>query len=839
MITCTACGFDAVDQHYGIGFDPDVTEYSPFPRVNKLRRDCFEQQCYLDSQRVLLYTEAYKKYEAYPLVIKCSRALENCLLNFELHYYEDELFFGDLGGGNHVGQVYQEFSFNWMCDELKHKPLYEREFSKVLYDDKVRDEILSCEDYWKGKTIAEGIEARMDYDAKKGSNMGKIVYFMNLYQYFGIGHTTPDMPNLMKLGFGGIKKQVEKQLAKDDITTAEGLAKHDFHTGQLIVLNAASEYCRRYAAYGKAIAGKPEYAKNSSEILRMSENCAWIAENPPRDIWEALQLYHMVHQIILIESNGHSVSFGRVDQYLYPFYEEDMKKGTFTKAFIQELLEVHWLKSQTMLKIRDGQTGMANRGGDRGWGGTAIVLGGMDKDGKDVTNDLTFMFLDALIHLRTPSPWPMVRMHKGTPHELKIKLAEVIRTGIGHPKLFNDDTAIDACLRKGATLEEARDYSIVGCVELEIPGYEYGWHDSVYFSIAKVMELSLNNGQCCNCSERCPLYKGCAGAGRQLGIRTGSLKDFQTFEELKEAYLKQLHYWADLMVESVEIMDMVHQERKALPFLSSFINDCTEKGLDISRGGARYNGNGPQCNGLGTAADSLTALKQIVFDEKKATGEEFLNAIKNNWNGYETLYALVNSQKVHHYGNDDDYADEIAQFLFNSYCAEIEGRSNARGGKYDPGVYTVTSNVLFGMILGATPDGRKAMEPLSDNLGPVHTLGGSHDYCGPTALANSLGKLDHARATNGTLVNMKFSAETVSGDAGRENFINFIDSYMEKKPMHIQVMITDPHTLRDAQKTPEKYTDLLVRVSGTSAFFVQLGENLQNDLINRTEHSFE
>ena len=837
----SCCGITPFDKTWGTGYEPGCTDFSPIPRTNKLRKDSFEQPNRLDSQRILLYTEAFKKYESYPLVIKEARALENCLLNFELHYYDDELFLGDLGGGNHNAQVYQEFSNKWMFDELKHSPLYEREVFAVDYDDKIRDEILSCEEYWSGKAIADEIESRLTWDEKKASNMGKLLFFLNLYHYSGIGHCCPDFKMIINAGLGGLKQQVLDAMAQDDRTSGEGIQRYEFHQAQLIVLDALCSYIGRYARYAQEVAETKTDERLKGELLRMSANCEHLAGGGvPRDMWETLQLMHFAHQLVLIESQGHSISFGRIDQYLNPVYLNDMKNGTFTKEFIQELMEAFWLKSQTMLKIRDKQTGTANNGGNRGWGGTSLTFGGMDRQGNDATNDLTFMWLDCVAHCRTASPWPALRWHKGTPHELKVKAAELIKLGTGHSKLYNDEPAIEACMKKGVPLEDARDYAVVGCVEINIPGQEYGWHDSAYFSLPKVLELALNDGRCTNCSERCPLYAKCGGAGSQLGIRTGSLKDFTSFEQLKEAYVKQLDYWLNILVSCCEVMDLCHQERKALPWLSTCMNDCTKRGLDISKGGARYNGQGPQGNGLGTVTDSLCAIKQLVFDEKRFTGEDFLRAMKENWGpGNEVLYAVVNSEKTHHYGNDDDYADEIAKFVFDSYCENLAGRKSNRNGQYNPGVYSVSSNVPFGLVLGATPDGRKAMEAISDNLGPVHTAVSTHDCKGPTALANSIGKIDHTKATNGTLVNVKFTTEAVSGETGRDNLIDYLDAYMAQDPLHIQVMVADGRVLRDAQAHPENYRDMLVRVSGYSAFFVDLGVNLQNDLINRTELSFE
>lgn len=839
----SCCGVEPIEKSYGVGYKKHdgTSAFSPYERVNRLVDKSHDMRVSTNSQRPLLFTKAFKKYEACPIVIKKARAVENCLLNFEMFYNKNELFLGDIGGNNYTAVVYTEYAFDWVINELRNFPLYERTIEPIHYDEKTRDDILGVESYWRGKTVKECGVALLSEDALKGSHIGgKNIYSITCCAEGGVGHTTPDYEKLLKLGLGGIKQHVRECMAKDDITTAEGIKANQFHQAQLIVLEAASQRTRMYAKFAGEQAEKPEYAEYRNDLLRMKANCEHVAENPPRDMWEALQLINMAYMVFLIESSGHAISLGRMDQYLLPIYKADMEKGTFTKDFIQELIEVFSIKNEVLCKKIHSRSLMEmNRAGFAGWIGTSLVLGGIDKDGNDATNDLTFMFLDCIAHTRIPNPWPTVRMHKGTPNELKIKVAEVLRIGTGHPKLFNDETAMKAVIRKGIPESEAWNYINIGCVEPDIPGYEYGWHDSAYFNMAKVFELALNNGRCLLCNEKCHRYSRCAGAGNVLGLDTGSIKDYKSIDEVKDAFSKQLAYWIDRMVTTVEAFDIAHQQHDALPWLSCFINDCTEKGVDVTCGGARYNFTGPEGMGLGTVADSLSVLKQLVFEEKKFTGEQFSDALKKNWKGYEALYALVNSDKVHHYGNDDDYADEFAQFVFNEFCSMLENRKNSRGGKYTAGIYTAAANVPFGFTVGATPDGRKAMEPVSDNLGPVHTSAGSHDRLGPTALAKSIAKIDHSRATNGTLINMKFSPETVSGDAGRQNFIDFIDTYFEAKPMHIQIMITDKETLIDAQNHPENYQDLLVRVSGYSAYFTNLGRNLQNDLIGRTEQSFE
>jgi formate C-acetyltransferase len=563
-----------------------------------------------------------------------------------------------------------------------------------------------------------------------------------------------------------------------------------------------------------------------------------VAENPPRTFREALQLCFIATTIILIESNGHSVSYGRFDQYMYPFYENDIESGIETKESIQELLEIGlFIKDIWWTKLRDRLTVIANSG--RGMGGDSLTVGGVDTEGNDATNDLSYMILDAQVHTRSGVPWVAVRLHENSPREFKVKAFNVIRVGTGQPKLYNDQAAIPAMIRGGRTEADARNYHIVGCVEMDAGGKEYGWHDSAYFSIAKILELAVNDGRCMGCGAHCPRWDTCGGAGKRLGPQTGSLADFTFFDQVKQSYDSQMKYWCDQMIAGTEIMDLTHQELKPLPFLSTLMDDCTRRGIDVSAGGAVYNFTGPQAVGVGTVADGLSTIKQLVFDEKRVTGKELLGACEKNWVGYDPLYALVNGRKVHHYGNDDDYADDLARFGVDTYCRHIENRPNSRGGHYLPGVYSVSANVGLGLLQWASVDGRKALEPVSDCLGPVHTQAGSHDIKGPTAIAKSASKLDHVRATNGTLLNWKFTPSCVSGETGRDNLISLIDVYFDRKGMHSQFNIVGKETLEAALADPDSYKDLMVRVAGYSAYFVELSKPLQYDILSRTDLSFD
>jgi pyruvate formate-lyase/glycerol dehydratase family glycyl radical enzyme len=823
----TACGTEPFDHCYGVGYKVNHEDWSPFPRVNHLRQTFLDRPYEIDVQRLRLVTEAYKRNENAPRMLQCAYAFDNVLRNVELNVYDEELILGELAAPAKATPLYPEFSVDWIIDEILHFPFEERPYDQFyIRNDKERQEILDLCEYWRGKTVADLAGVRLDEDQRKGSQFGEKIFQTNYYHYAGVGHLVADYEKLMKIGYDGIIANIEKAYAKLDKRDFEYADKRDFYQAQLIMLKAAKAHIQRYIPLLKEKAEKETDPKRKEELLIMADNCQQIAGGPAKTFWQALQLFNFTTSLIQVESNGHSISYGRMDQWLYPYYEADMKKGILTKEFALELIELEYVKLNNPVKLKERGTVLVRNG--RCAGGESLTIGGVDKEGNDATNDITMLMLEASAHTRMMNPWLCVRMHENTPYELKVKTVECIRAGYGHPKIFNDAPAIKALLRKGASLEEARDYAVVGCVEPNIPGKEYGWHDAAYVNTVKILEMALSGGKVLDGINK----------GKQIGPNTGSLDTYKNFDELLESVDAQFAYWLDQMCSSLNIIDNAHRTRKPVPFVSSFFDDCIESGKDLSAGGAKYNGIGPQGSGIGTCADSLATIKQLVFDEKRVTGAELLQAIKDNWEGHEKLYALVNSKRVHHYGNDDDYADELFKFMFECYCRNVAGRKIARGGQFNPGVYTVNANVGMGMSTGATVDGRKKGEPISDNMGPVHTAAGSHDFKGPTAIANSIGKVDHSLATNGTLLNMKFPEEAVAGIEGRDNLVSFIDEYIAKGAMHVQFNIMSSEKMRAAQKNPENYKDMLVRVAGYSAYFVELGKPLQEDLIQRTELHF-
>ena len=684
----TEYGLEPFDKDWGTGVSAMGVDFSPFDRINKLRKDYFSIPASIDAKRTLIWTDVMKHNVNKPYNIRCAEAFREVLKTVPL-YINGNLILGNIGAPQKAAPIYPESSYDWVIDELENAPFNQR----------------------------PGVNTTFSSD-------------------------------------------------------------------------------------------RLEYTKETEEALK----------------------------------SIHSITYGRFDQLLYPYYQHDMAAGEYqwsgetTKEFIQELIECFYIKVCELNKVRDA--GSTQAFGGVGIGGASLTLGGVTPDGEDATNELSFMGVDAIVHTRMNFPLLTTRHHANEPEEWWIKCTKSVKTGIGYPSFFNDEVIIPGMCNRGIPIEDARDYHALGCVEPDVGGREYGWHDMCFFNMNKVLTWAINDGRCIDCSKECPRYSKCAGAGGRIGLATGSLADFKTFDEVLEAYDKQMEYWVENLVGFCNCLDIAHQTKKPLPFLSTMIDDCIDKGTDVTAGGARYNFIGPQGLATGNVADGLSAIKQLIFDEKKVTGAEMLQALKDNWEGHEPLYALVNSSKVHHYGNDDPYADELARFGALSFCKHLEKRPTAHGGIFQPGLYPVTGNVPAGMCHGASPDGRKAGEPEAEGVSAVHTHQACHDVSGPTALVKSVSSLDHLIASNGTLLNMKFTPSTMAGDIGDENFINLMKVYFERKGFHNQINVVSKEVLEDAVAHPENYSGLLVRVAGYSAFFTELDSALQRDIIERASHEF-
>lgn len=830
-------GLEPFDKAYPRQDLSGENEFSPYPRTKRLLERVHKLQDTIDTRRAVLITEAHKKYENDSSIMKAAHVLSYLLRNLPGDVYEDELIAGDLGCPPRCAPIYPEFSFEWICDELINFPFEKRDQDRFEITDQSKQDLLNIRDYWKGRTVEESISNILNDEEKKGSVLpgARPVFHPNLHLSGGIGHFVADYETLFSVGYIGIRKNIEEKLNELVMADPVAIQKREFYNAMIIVLDSVKDYFEHYSQAARKKASETTDSARRQELLNMAENIEWVAENPPRTFWEAMQLYHLATNVIIIDSNGHSISYGRFDQMLYPFYERDMKNGKLTKRFAAEIIESWCIKTYELLKLRDKATGLFQS--ESGMAGTTVTIGGVTRENKDATNDLSYLMLEAHAHTYTPDPWIAVRWHDKTPWEFKVKTANVIRIGTGQPKLFNDLAVIPSCMFAGRTLEESRDYSIVGCVEPSSAGKEYGEHDACYFSVGKVFELSLNDGRCIDCGPACPRWERCGAIGERLGIRTGILSEFKTYEEVEDSYKKQLEYWINKAATFMIAEDVVHSRLKPLPYVSMLIQGCIDKGIDVSAGGAIYNFMGPQIVGPATVTDGLAAIKQLVFDEKTITGTELLKALHDDWAGKEDLLALINSDKVHHFGNDDDYADEIGHFVVNSFIDEFDKYKNARGGKILSGCLCGGGNIGLGSILAATPDGRRAYEPVSNSINPVYNIGGCHDFNGPTAVLKSVAKMDSERMGNGTLLNMKVSPNILEGDIGRDNLIRFLETLVKLRVYHIQMTTQDTKTLIDAKANPEKYKHLLVRVAAYSAYFTRLSPKLQDEVINRHEHT--
>lgn len=828
-------------------------------RIGRLIKNLYAKMPEIETDRAVLLTESYKATEGMPIVRRRALAFKHILENLPITIRDEELIVGSATKAPRGCQVFPEYSYEWLEDELDTvatrtaDPFYISEENK-----KILREVYP---YWKGKTTSELATAYMAPETKKAIEHN--IFTPGNYFYNGIGHFTVDYGKMLKIGCKGLKKEAEEELEKCHVYDADYAKKSEFLHAVIISCDAVCTYAKRYAKLAAEMAEKCADKIRRQELLAIAENCANVPENPAENFMQACQSFWFIQMLLQVESSGHSISPGRFDQYMYPYYKKDIDSGFITRDFAQELMDCIWVKLNDLNKVRDAASA-------EGFAGYSLFqnlcAGGQDEFGMDATNDLSYMCIQASMHVQLPQPSFSVRVWNGTPTEFLLKCAELTRTGVGLPAYYNDEAIIPALMSRGLSLEEARCYNIIGCVEPQKSGMTDGWHDAAFFNMCRPLELVFSNGY---------------DKGERISIQTGDVENMKTFDEFFEAYEKQMKYNIGLLVNADNAIDVAHGERCPLPFQSSMIEDCIGRGKTIQEGGAIYNFTGPQGFGIANMTDSLYAIKKLVYDEKKVTIGEFKEALAKNYgrgyppeaaekvtadvvkqlseqgkkvtsaqieeifktflNGlatkeekakYDKLLDMIN--EVPKYGNDIPEVDLFARKVAYVYTKELEKYSNPRGGKFQAGLYPVSANVPLGHQTGATPDGRLAYTPVADGVGP----GSGRDVNGPTSAANSVAKLDHIIASNGTLYNQKFHPSALKGKEGLFKFVSYIRAFFDQKGMHMQFNVVSRETLLDAQKHPENYKNLVVRVAGYSALFTTLSKSLQDDIINRTEQAF-
>lgn len=828
-------------------------------RIPKLVAHLYAKMPEIESARARLITESYKETEALPIVMRRAKAFEHILDNIPIIIRENELIVGSTTIAPRGCQTYPEFSYKWL--EAEFETVATRKADPFYIADQTKRELLEADAYWEGRTTSELATSLMTEETRKAIDHN--IFTPGNYFYNGVGHVTVQYDKVLAVGYEGIIAQVEDELAKCDPGDQDYCTRSQFLQAVLISCRAVIRYAQRYAELAEKEAAACADAGRKQELLQIASNCRRVPAKGATGFYEACQSFWFVQQLLQIESSGHSISPGRFDQYMYPYYKKDLDSGKLTREFAQELLDCIWVKLNDLNKCRDAASA-------EGFAGYSLfqnlIVGGQDKDGNDVTNDLSFMCITASKHVFLPQPSLSIRVWNKTPHALMLKAADLTRTGIGLPAYYNDEVIIPSLLSRGLTIEDAREYNIIGCVEPQKAGKTEGWHDAAFYNMCRPLELVFSNGY---------------DKGEKISIETGRVEDMTSFEEFYDAYKKQMDYNISLLVNADNAIDVAHATRCPLPFLSCMVDDCIKRGKTVQEGGAVYNFTGPQGFGIANMADSLYAIKKLVFEEKKVTLAEYKRALAMNFgqgfdeisaaeivtqivremeakgmkvdeNEIATMIATVMStelpaeekrkyealremiDEVPKFGNDIEEVDMFARDVAYTYTRPLLKYRNPRGGQFQAGLYPVSANVPLGAQTGATPDGRLAHTPVADGVSPS----AGKDVHGPTAAANSVSKLDHGIASNGTLFNQKFHPTALSGEKGLENFVALIRSYFDQKGSHMQFNVVDRETLLDAQKNPEKYAHLVVRVAGYSALFTTLSKSLQDDIIRRTEQGF-
>ena len=760
-------------------------------RIERLKAAMFANPREISLERALLYTVSHQQTEGEPTILRRAKATAHILDHVEISIRADELIAGNRTVKPRAGIVSPEMDPYWLLKELEQFPTRPQDRFEISNEDKqiYREQLFP---YWEKRSMKDFINEQMTDEVKTAV---KTQIFSINQTDKGQGHIIIDYPRLLKNGLGQLVGEMRSLTAQHP--------DNAFYQAALLLLEASQRHILRYSALAQEMSFACSDALRREELANIAEISRTIATERPRGFYQACQLFWYMNIILQYESNASSLSLGRFDQYMLPFYQTSLQQGE-EPQFLQELLESLWIKCNDIVLLRSTSSARYFAGFPTGY---TILLGGLTETGRSAVNPLSFLCLDAYQNTQLPQPNLGVRVNELIDRPFLLKTAETIRIGTGIPQIFNDEVVVPAFLNRGVSLEDARDYSVVGCVELSIPGKTYGLHDIAMFNLLKVMEIVLLENE------------GNANL---------------SYDDLLEQIRHKICHYVKLMAQGSNICDIGHRDWAPVPLLSSFISDCLHNGKDITEGGARYNFSGVQGIGIANLSDSLHALKGIVFDQQRLSFDELIATLKANFatpEGKQIRARLIN--RFEKYGNDIDVVDNISADLLRFYCKEVETYRNPRGGQFTPGSYTVSAHVPLGAVVGATPDGRYAGEQLADGgLSPM--LG--QDAQGPTAVLKSVSKLDNYLLSNGTLLNVKFTLSTLEGQSGLNKLADFLGAFTKLKLQHIQFNVVNAETLRAAQAKPQDYAGLVVRVAGYSAFFVELSKEIQDDIIRRTAH---
>jgi len=808
-------------------------------RIIKMRaryRDTVPAIC---TARYRLITEYYMEHPEQTGILKRARVMKHIFDNIPVRIEDDDIIVGAQGTTYRSCAIYPEYTPSTLAQEIRSGNISTRRCDPYTVTEEDAKYICDTEEFWKKNCLGAAVKAYTMEGFFAHNNSGTTTHNVNFASPGPVGHFCTGYHNAIRKGFGAIKAEADENIRKleEEGVFGTSIDKYNFYRAVSIVSEGMINLTKRYAARAREMMEAETRPERKKELAMMVDTLEWCMEKPARNFMDATQALFMYETCLALEGNMHGMSFGRVDQYLGEYYERDIENGTLTPEYAQEILDTFFLKVAEMNKFWSDAKDLGQPGYTSG---QLMTIGGVNEKGEDATNPVTYMMLQSSGRLVLHDPPVALRVHRGTPAELWEAAIETTKICGGVPSFESDEVIIPSLMDRGLSLESARNYCLIGCVEPAGCGDEWpacgGTGQASYWNMANALWLAINNGY-----NPMPVFSfhfsdtsgnPIAEIGGQVGLPTGYLYEMETFEEVLEAFKKQVEFFVKWHVNCTNGFEYVARELMPLPVVSATMDGCMEKGMDVMYGGARYNSTGLAGVGIGNVADSLQMIKHLCFDTKKCTTRELYDALINNWEGYETLRSYIRNEAPH-YGNGIPEADEWAGWAADVFADAVNSCTGPRG-RYSAGLYPVTTNIMFGRQTAATPDGRAATEPLADGISPVQQM----DTNGPTGVLLSTTKIDHRKYPNGTLLNMKFSPSCLSGEDGVKKLIDLMKTFFfELLGMELQINVVSAETLRAAQKNPDEYKNLVVRIAGFSVYFVEMHTAGQNDLISRTELS--
>lgn len=771
-------------------------------RIEVLKTRMLEQPRYVSIEQALIITKTYQEHETDSKQVKRAWSLYNALTQIEIGIEPEELIVGNRTKGVRYGVVFPESGISWVDREFETIPTRPQDKFLVHPEDieTFRKVIVP---YWKGKSLEDIVHQRIGDEISEISKVVKINQTDHAQ-----GHICPNVKEWLELGPAGVIAKAEKNLV------GANASQQEFYRCVILVMQGVQKFMQRYADLLEEKADSyPKYTASMRELAKICQN---LQNRPAQSFHEALQSTWFLFVVLHMESNASSFSPGRLDQILYPYYQKDLAEKKMDDDQALEMIECLWLKFNEIVYLRNKNSAKYFAGFPIGFN---VAVGGQDENGNDASNALSHLLIKAQEDIGLPQPNLSVRLFEHTDQALLTHAVKCVSKGSGMPQFFNDKAIVSPLMDLGISKQDALNYAIVGCVELTTHGNNLGWSDAAMFNMNKVLELTLNHGKCLL-------------TGKQMGPDLGSLSTYASFLDLEAAYQKMMDYFIEKMIPCCEGVEKAHIDCLPTPFLSAVIDDCMDKGMDVTAGGAHYNLSGIQMIQVANLADSLAAIKELVYDKKKVDASHLEKALQNNFVGDEVLRQML-LHRVPKYGNDVAWVDELGAKWALYFREQLRKYKNYRNGPYHTGMYTVSAHVPMGQNVGASADGRFAQDPLADGgLSAVY----GRDIQGPTAVLKSVSKMDNSCTTNGGLLNMKFLPDFFKTEAGITKFCNFLRAFVDLEVPHIQFNVVSKENLLDAQKHPDQYRSLTVRVAGYTAYFTELAGDLQNEIIARTSY---